>query len=310
MADDEWISHEAIVTKMTHYDCERLHFGLAPLRSSFGLVQLRPYFGSARLLSALDKRRIRLRGQRAEDPNGEPIEIAYEDLEGLIFEPPGRLVRPGSANTPATVVYINIRFSASDADSFLEEVRAGQERDCLRRATFYSNQWRWRVEPALAWIAYRRIELLILSYDELQIRILVASRGSGNADGLVSKNPAGELLNALKAGKLEAIDANHNKLPPEFWDERSSDPRTWPKVRFRRDDIRNSWPSVTNLRAVLEKGIEDKGAMLTQGEAWKIARDARAIEKRDEVLALLKSLGGSDKPGPKGPRKKRAAPSA
>jgi hypothetical protein len=65
--------------------------------------------------------------------------------------------------------------------------------------------------------------------------------------------------------------------------------------------------STIDGRALLKKGIEDKGAMLTQYEGWKIARDARAIETRDKVNELLKSLGGSDKPGPKGPRKKRAA---
>ena len=49
--------------------------------------------------------------------------------------------------------------------------------------------------------------------------------------------------------------------------------------------------------------------MLTQAEARKIARDARVNTTRDEVIELLKSLGGSDKPGPRGPRKNRAAPS-
>jgi hypothetical protein len=70
------------------------------------------------------------------------------------------------------------------------------------------------------------------------------------------------------------------------------------------------WRSWPNLRALLEKGIEDKGAMLTQAKAWKIARDAGANATRGEVIDMLKSLGGSDKPGPKGPRKKRAARSA
>ena len=64
------------------------------------------------------------------------------------------------------------------------------------------------------------------------------------------------------------------------------------------------------MRVILEAAIKDKGAMLTQAEARKIARDARVITTRDKVIETLKSLGGSDKPGPTGPRKNRAAPSA
>jgi hypothetical protein len=292
MADDEWIPYATAVSRMADYD------------------DARPQFGSARFRSALEKRRIRLHGQSAEDRNCGLVEFTDEHLAGLIFEAPDRLIRPGSANTPTTVVYINIRFSASDLDRVLGELRASQERDCLRLATYYFTEPRWLVEPALAWIAYRRIELFLLGYDELQIRSLVASRDSGNADGLVSKNPAQELLKALKAGELKAIDPHDKELPAEFWDERSSDPRIWPKVRFRREDLLRLWASGPDLRVILETAIKDKGAMLTQVEAWNIAQNAGSNMRRDQVIKLLKSLGGSDKPGPKGPRKNRAALSA
>jgi hypothetical protein len=172
------------------------------------------------------------------------------------------------------------------------------------------DELRWPLEWALAWIAYRRKEALLLSYNELDIRLRAASRGYGNPLGIVCKNPAEELLKALKAGELKAIDSNHNELLAEFWDERSFDPRTWPKVRFGRDVMLNLWPSGPDLRAILQTAIKKKGAMLTQAEAWQIARHAGANTKRDKVIEMLKSLGGSDKPGPKGPRKNRAAPSA
>ena len=64
---------------------------------------------------------------------------------------------------------------------------------------------------------------------------------------LVIKNPAAELLTTLKEGKLAAIRSDHKELPPEFWDDRSTDLRTWPKVRFRRDDILRLWPGIETL---------------------------------------------------------------
>jgi hypothetical protein len=117
-------------------------------------------------------------------------------LEGLIFEPPDRLIRPRSANAPATVVYIDIRFLASSVDSWLEEVRAGQERANLQVAESRFNEPRWLLEWALAWIAFRTKEALLLSYIQLNIRLHAASRGYGNPDGIVTKDPAVELLNA------------------------------------------------------------------------------------------------------------------
>jgi hypothetical protein len=106
MADNEWITYATAVSRMADYD------------------DARPQFGLARFRSALEKRRIRLRGQSAEDRNCRLVEITDEHLAGLIFEAPDRLIRPGSANTPAMLVYINIRFSASDLDRVLEELRA------------------------------------------------------------------------------------------------------------------------------------------------------------------------------------------
>ena len=54
----------------------------------------------------------------------------------------------------------------------------------------------------------------------------------------------------------------------------------------------------------------EKNPKLTQDEALKIARDAGAIEPREIIRDMHRSLGGSRKPGPRGPRKNRAGPAA
>jgi hypothetical protein len=249
---------------------------------------------------------IRLVGQNALDPESEPVDIPAKHLAEGIFELPGTLVVPG---TPE-IKYINVRSSQSDPEMVPEKLRVSQARETHRRGVYYFNEPRWPLHRALAWIAFGRPEALTLNLNELLLDRWAALRGYGDAAGLVIGNPADALLTALKAGELKAIDANHKELPAEFWDERSTDPRTWPEVRFRREDMLRLWPSGPDLRALLVTAIKDKGAMLTQAEAWKIGRDARANRTRDEVIELLKSLGGSDKPGPKGPRKNRAAPSA
>jgi hypothetical protein len=49
---------------------------------------------------------------------------------------------------------------------------------------------------------------------------------------------------------------------------------------------------------------------LTGNDAFKIARERGAIMPREKIREIYRSLGGSTKPGPKGPRKNRATGSA
>jgi len=67
--------------------------------------------------------------------------------------------------------------------------------------------------------------------------------------------------------------------------------------------------STPSLQAVLSQALREN-PKLTQVDAVTIARAHCPIERRDEIRKMLKSLGGSSKPGPKGPWKNRAAPSA
>jgi hypothetical protein len=261
-------------------------------------------FEWVRLQLAIIAGPIRLKGQNAQDPQSEPVEIPAKHLAEGTFELPGTLVVPG---TPE-IKYINVR--RSDTEIVPEKLRASQAAEAHRRGVYYFNEPRWPLHQALEWIAFRRPEARALNLDEFVLDRCAALRGYGDAAGLVIGNPVDALLTALKAGKLKAIDANHKKLPAEFWDGRSSDPRTWPEVRFRRKDMRRLWPSGPDLRALLVTAIKDKGSILTQVEAWNIAQNAGSNKRRDQVIKLLKSLGGSEKPGPKGPRKNRPALSA
>lgn len=68
-------------------------------------------------------------------------------------------------------------------------------------------------------------------------------------------------------------------------------------------------PRPVDLTAVLTDA-RAKNPNLTGEEAFKIARERGATEGREIIREVLKSMGGSDKTGPKGPRKNRAAPAA
>ena len=64
-----------------------------------------------------------------------------------------------------------------------------------------------------------------------------------------------------------------------------------------------------DLESVLRE-LRHENPNLTQTAAEKMARDRGAIEDRQEIRRMWKTLGGSSTPGPKGPRKNRAAPTA
>ena len=84
-------------------------------------------------------------------------------------------------------------------------------------------------------------------------------------------------------------------------------------VLVSREDVQREFPyaepSAPDLKAILSEAIR-REPNLGQREAFKIARDAGAKEPRKKILDLLKTLGGSRKPGPKGPRKNCATPPA
>jgi hypothetical protein len=85
-------------------------------------------------------------------------------------------------------------------------------------------------------------------------------------------------------------------------------------VLVSREDVQREFPSAPapsapDLKAILSEAIRMK-PNLGQREAVEIARDAGAKEPRKKIRDLLKTLGGSRKRGPKGPRKNCATPPA
>jgi hypothetical protein len=108
---------------------------------------------------------------------------------------------------------------------------------------------RWPLDCVLAWIAIRRIEALALSYQELDLRRHAWLRAFEDAEPLFREDPVRELWTKLTAGELEAIGPDDKPLPAPSWDNRSLDPKTWPDVRFRREDALRLWPSIEALAA-------------------------------------------------------------
>jgi hypothetical protein len=128
-----------------------------------------------------------------------------------------------------------------------------------------------------------------------------------DTSGLVSKNPAHELLTALKAGELKAIGPDHKELPPEFWDDKSVDLRTWREVRFRREDMLREWPGA---EAMAKDGSEGSAS---PPEAKAPDVPAASAELPPGVAASGKDSGSEESPPPSSadlPARKRArAPS-
>jgi hypothetical protein len=135
---------------------------------------------------------------------------------------------------------------AAGAGSPVEIGDGGLSETARSLARSYFDEPRWPLRHALNWIACRKIEALLLMPEELRsLRGRAVLYGADTS--LVSKNPARELLTALKADKLRAIGPDHKELPPEFWDDKHVEVSIWPEVRFRRDDMTRVWPAIEPL---------------------------------------------------------------
>ena len=164
------------------------------------------------------------------------------------------LVPEGAALSRICRGYSKVQFSRPDVERFARAARLRASwipsfcSDSVREvfetartlAKSYFDEPRWPLHHALNWIACRRIEALTLAPEEL-LSLRLQATYKGRVDGLDCKNPAHELLTALKKGRLKAIGPDNKELPPEFWDGKS-EYRTWPEVRFRRDDMLRLWP--------------------------------------------------------------------
>jgi hypothetical protein len=168
-----------------------------------------------------------------------------------------------------------------------ENKRRMQERDF--NAPF------WPTSRALAWIAYRRVEKLDRGW---QLGIIY-DRAS-----MAERDPRFVLLRALQQGKVTAI-RDGVKLSKVDW--ARVEQLKIPDVDFDSAEILALWPAEPpNLEQLLEEAIAEKREPLTQREAEEIASDHGAKENQKEVREVLTRIQGKQKPGPRGPRNKKA----
>jgi hypothetical protein len=113
-----------------------------------------------------------------------------------------------------------------------------------RLARSYFDEPLWPLGHVLAWIRFRSIELLTVNYEDIRSLHFQARmyKTSPWPSPLVTESPAVDLHKRLKAGKIEAIRPNGEKVSAVFWHKGSSNPRTWPEVWFRQDDVLREWP--------------------------------------------------------------------
>ena len=204
-------------------------------------------YGWTRLSLALVGGQVRSRGRKAEDPDGEPVEIKREPWAEWVFDPERSWLIPrGIERRRAPVGFIEVRFLRSDIERLAEEYARRADAPSGVLAKSYFDDPRWPLNHALNWIACRRIEALTLTPEELR-SLRFRAIMLGDAGALAGKNPAHELLTALKAGKLKAIGPDHKELPTEYWDGKSFAYWTWPEIRLRREDMLHEWPHVNAL---------------------------------------------------------------
>ena len=108
-----------------------------------------------------------------------------------------------------------------------------------RLARSYFDEPLWPLEPVFSWSRFRSIDLLTVSYEDIRSLHFQARmyKTSPWPSPLATESPAVDLHKRLKAGKIEAIRPNGEIVSAVFWHKVSSNPRTWPEVWFRREDV-------------------------------------------------------------------------
>jgi len=110
-------------------------------------------------------------------------------------------------------------------------------------AESYFEEPRWSLSHVVAWIAFRNVDALTATYEDIRsVRFGAAMYGLNSAT-LIIKNPLAALWKALRGGKIAAISRDNSDIPQEYWDDVGMNWETWPNVRFRRDDVLALFPS-------------------------------------------------------------------
>jgi hypothetical protein len=88
-------------------------------------------------------------------------------------------------------------------------------------------------------------------------------------------------------------------------------------VRVERDQVLREFPPEATVpsgaagdddaRAVIRRALSEQGGFLSQEKGAEIVRGKFPTFQKKRAMQLVRELTGNDKPGPKGPRKNRAA---
>lgn len=162
----------------------------------------------------------------------------------------------------------------------------------------------WPLEYALKWVALQRPERM---HESLRAAILY-NGGQPLAEG----DFKGAILRALQEGRLHGV-RDSKPLAPEFW--AGVQPYALPaKVYLRREEMLALWPALAaanpsddDARALIRAAVAERGGFIGQDEGAEIVRQRYPEFPKKRAMALVKELTGNEKPGPKGPRKNRAA---
>jgi hypothetical protein len=225
-----------------------------PLATAAVLIEDRNWRWREEIRRALMLGKVKARGvipagvQSEIPPEGKPVIILPEKFASLYFQfSHSRLCSDQHFGVAAYEAVELRRVAVERHARKWGECERGAAENAEAIAKSFFDEPRWQIRHALNWIACRKIEALTLTPEALRSLRHQALFYKSGADDLSSKNPAHELLTALKADKLRAVGPDHKELPPEHWDAKSVDVRTWEWVRFRREDILRLWPDVETL---------------------------------------------------------------
>ena len=148
----------------------------------------------------------------------------------------------------------------------------------------------------LAWIAFREVEAITASYDDIRtLHFRVVMHGA-NGDAIKEKAPLYTLLKRLKTGRIVAIGGDDTDLPAEYWDRIGySQPwEAWPLVRFRRDEILREFPVQPSAPSGFAPSIGRDSRAKPEAIRKSASRNATESTCRREPFALEGSGNGDE----------------
>ncbi len=155
-----------------------------------------------------------------------------------------------------------------------------------RLARSYFDEPLWPLERVLAWSRFRTIDLLTVSYDDIRSLHFQARmyKTSPRPSPLVTESPAVDLHKRLKEAKIEAIRPNGEIVSAVIWHKVSSNPRAWPEVWFRRQDV-------LRLYKELGSGEEPETVKVEASDVPPTAVYSTNERKRRAVAAAFENMG-------------------